>query len=106
MPQTRMELETVWSIGRFLTAGSNKLPNDIIMKIVKEADGGLTTHKKKFSGVLETIESSKPLYWFVDGCGHLCPYFMWEKIYEIRMSGDRDTFTDSDEEQDSSEDED
>jgi len=95
------------SIVSFIQAGSNKLPNDIIMKIVKEADGGITTHKKKFSGVLETIESNRALGWFVDGCGHLCPYFMWEKIYEIRMCGDRwdnhhirdrDTFTDSDEE--------
>ena len=28
------------------------LPNDIILKIIKQADGGLNTHKKKMSPVL------------------------------------------------------
>ena len=30
----------------------SKLPNDIILKIIKQADGGLNTHKKKMSPVL------------------------------------------------------
>ena len=44
------------SIVSFVQAGSTKLPNDIIMKIVKEADGGLTTHKKKFKATLDNIK--------------------------------------------------
>ena len=31
------------------------LPNDIILKIIKQADGGLTTHKKKMSETLKNI---------------------------------------------------
>jgi len=34
----------------------DKLPHDIIMRIIKEADGGLWIHKFKFSQCLEVIE--------------------------------------------------
>ena len=33
----------------------NNLPNDIIMRIIREADGGLYTHKKKFLSSIEAI---------------------------------------------------
>jgi hypothetical protein len=33
------------------------LPNDIIMRIIREADGGFHTHKKKFQRCLEPIEA-------------------------------------------------
>jgi len=32
-----------------------KLPNEIIFKIIKEADGGLTTHKKKMISIIKEI---------------------------------------------------
>ena len=32
------------------------LPNDIIMKIIKEADGGRNTHEKKFKKCLDVIK--------------------------------------------------
>ena len=32
------------------------LPNDIIIRIIKEADGGLSTHKKKMKETLSIIE--------------------------------------------------
>ena len=31
------------------------LPNDIVMRIIREADGGLNTHKKKMSQILEDV---------------------------------------------------
>ena len=48
--------EGLMSILKFAQAGSTKLPNDIIMKIVREADGGLNTHKKKFKATLDNIK--------------------------------------------------
>tara|TARA_R100001015_G_scaffold14532_1_gene6667 strand:+ start:7510 stop:7818 length:309 start_codon:yes stop_codon:yes gene_type:complete len=32
------------------------LPNDIIIRIIKEADGGLSTHKKKMKETISIIE--------------------------------------------------
>jgi hypothetical protein len=32
------------------------LPNDIIMRIIKEADGGIYTHKKKFIPIITEIK--------------------------------------------------
>ena len=34
------------------------LPNDLIMNIIKEADGGRYTHKKKFNSCLNNIVDS------------------------------------------------
>ena len=100
-----------------LTMEIPTLPNDIILKIIKEADGGLNTHKKKFASILQTITGNIPSHWFIDGRGVECPYFWWEQIERARYSGEerwdfhhirgRDTFTDSEEEYtDSSEEED
>lgn len=47
--------EGLMSILSFVQAGSTKLPNDIIMKIVREADGGIDTHKKKMKATLDNI---------------------------------------------------
>ena len=38
------------------------LPNDIIMRIIKEADGGRYTHKTKFLSCLGAIEEVGSLY--------------------------------------------
>ena len=32
-----------------------KLPNDIILKIIKQADGGVNTHKKKMMPIIKEI---------------------------------------------------
>ena len=37
----------------------SQLPNDIIMNIIKLADGGLYTHKKKFKGVINSIDEAR-----------------------------------------------
>jgi hypothetical protein len=34
----------------------NNLPTDIILRIIREADGGLHTHKGKFSSCMNDIE--------------------------------------------------
>ena len=34
----------------------SKLPNNLIMKIIEHADGGLNTHKQKFSPVIKEIK--------------------------------------------------
>jgi len=33
-----------------------QLPNHLIMDIIKLVDGGLNTHKRKFAGVLNSVE--------------------------------------------------
>ena len=35
------------------------MPNDIIMNIIRMADGGLNTHKSKMASVLRVIKKSK-----------------------------------------------
>ena len=37
---------------------ANILPNDIIMRIIREADGGHRTHKKKMNDIFEMILGS------------------------------------------------
>ena len=37
---------------------TSALPNDLIMKIIRMADGGLNTHKKKFSESLFVIKKA------------------------------------------------
>ena len=37
----------------------DKLPNDIIMRIIREADGGRPAHEKKFNQTLFQIESAR-----------------------------------------------
>ena len=37
----------------------DKLPNDIIMRIIREADGGRPAHEKKFNQTLAQIESAR-----------------------------------------------
>tara|TARA_R110000796_G_scaffold218659_1_gene334602 strand:- start:105 stop:386 length:282 start_codon:yes stop_codon:yes gene_type:complete len=37
------------------------LPNDIIMRIIREADGGRDTHKKKFAETLARLDEVQPL---------------------------------------------
>ena len=42
-----------------------QLPNDLIMDIIKLADGGLSTHKNKFSNVIN--EFKIPFEWIYRG---------------------------------------
>jgi hypothetical protein len=35
-----------------------QLPNRLIMDIIKLVDGGLNTHKRKFAGVLNSVETT------------------------------------------------
>ena len=37
------------------------LPNDLILRIIREADGGRNTHKKKFLRALMTMNWGRPL---------------------------------------------
>jgi hypothetical protein len=38
------------------------LPNDIIMRIIREADGGRYTHKKKFTPILTEIKTCGEIF--------------------------------------------
>ena len=39
----------------------DKLPNELIIRIIREADGGLHTHKKKFQHPLNAIKEAKKI---------------------------------------------
>ena len=73
----------------------SQLPNDLIMDIIKSADGGLYTHKKKLNVILQQIHNQIPIYYYKDGAGNICPQYFAE-----------DWAMDEEEEYDSSEDED
>ena len=53
-----------------------KLPNEIIMTIIKQADGGLTAHKKKMSETLKNIS-----------LGHKCMVRFHHNEYGDSMMG-------------------
>ena len=57
---------------------ANILPNDIIMRIIREADGGHRTHKKKMNDIFEMILGTRPIYYYEDGEGIQCPQFLCE----------------------------
>ena len=46
-----------------------QLPNHLIMDIIKLVDGGLNTHKKKFSNVMTEFKAIDGLEWIEKGCG-------------------------------------
>lgn len=55
------------------------LPNDIIMKIIRIADGGKYTHQQKFKSSLNIILNNDPVYFYEDGEGNKdCPMFLCE----------------------------
>ena len=61
------------------------LPNDLIMRIIREADGGRFTHAMKMKEVFQVIEGVRPMYYYEDGCGNQCPQYVYEDfmlIYE------------------------
>ena len=41
-----------------------QLPNDIIMRIIREADGGLSQHKINFKGVMSHFNSCVPVNFY------------------------------------------
>ena len=45
-----------------------KLPNEIIMNIIRMADGGLNTHKTKMNVIFEQIRGVEAIYWYEDDC--------------------------------------
>ena len=45
-----------------------KLPNEIIMNIIRMADGGLNTHKNKMNVIFEQIRGVEAIYWYEDDC--------------------------------------
>ena len=45
-----------------MTSLASVLPNDLIMRIVREADGGYYTHKTKFLYCLEAIQEVGGVY--------------------------------------------
>ena len=80
------------------------LPNDIIMSIIRLADGGHHTHKTLMSGAFDMITGDSPISFFEDGAGNTdCPFFIWES----KQCGHVGTIcdSDSDDEDDSEEDE-
>ena len=60
-----------------------KLPNNIIMNIIRMADGGLNTHKTNMKSIFEQVIGKRPVHWFEDGCvpPNLCPMFLYEGGY-------------------------
>jgi hypothetical protein len=46
----------------------SQLPNNLIMDIIKIADGGLNRHKKGYQGVMEEFLGLKALEYIEDGC--------------------------------------
>jgi len=59
----------------------SQLPNDLVMDIIKLADGGLTTHKGKFNIILQQIIGQLPIYQYEDGAGNTdCPMYVWEEF--------------------------
>ena len=60
------------------------LPNDIIMRIIREADGGRHTHKIKFSETLVQIEMGRAMAdeWFLDPeCPDTDPENEWLRVF-------------------------
>ena len=57
----------------------NNLPNDIIMNIIRIADGGKYTHQRKMKSTLNIILNVEPAYYYEDGEGRTdCPMFLCE----------------------------
>ena len=50
---------------------ANILPNDIIMRIIREADGGRNTHQDKFNNVIDCLSS------------HLAPDFNTNILFAV-----------------------
>ena len=97
-----------------------QLPNDIIMRIIREADGGLSQHKINFKGVMSHFNSCVPVnfypqveqindimyygYWMADpkgwnGCEDT--RLSYETIFEdsnmrMRLLADDDHYLDAD----------
>ena len=77
------------------------LPNDIIMNIIRQADGGLHKHKHKMNHAFLQITGRDPISYFTDGEGNDdCPYFIWEAGGSGRVGtiADSDSDSDSDDE--------
>ena len=80
------------------------LPNEIIFRIIREADGGRYTHQKKMmmkNGVFDMITGDAPIYLYRDGEENLCPQYIYEE-----HSGNVGTIEDSEDETDSEDDSD
>ena len=59
----------------------NNLPTDIILRIIREADGGRYTHQKKMmmkDGVFDMITGLSPIYLYPDAYNNLCLQYVWE----------------------------
>ena len=55
------------------------LPHDIIMNIIRIADGGKYTHKRKMKHTFDIIVNNAPVYYYEDGGGRKdCPMFLCE----------------------------
>ena len=57
------------------------LPNEIIFRIIREADGGRYTHQKKMmmkDGVFDMITGLSPIYLYPDAYNNLCLQYVWE----------------------------
>jgi len=79
---------------------ANILPNDIIMRIIREADGGRNTHKKKMNDIFEQILGTRPIYYYEDGEGNQCPQYVWEDFgYDWGGSEDESDYSDESDEE-------
>ena len=56
-----------------------QLPNDIIMRIIREADGGLSQHKINFKGVMSHFNSCVPVNFYpqVEKINDIMYYGYW-----------------------------
>ena len=72
-----------------LTMGVPKLPNDIIMKIIKEADGGRVAHSAKFKKSLQFIDSYSQLKWDVDWVNDWCIFSGTPPFFQLLIHARR-----------------
>ena len=69
----------------------SQLPNNLIMDIIRMADGGLQTHKKKLHVILQQFRNEIPIYEYEDGAGNTdCPMYIWEQFDGARSESEEE----------------
>ena len=63
-----------------------QLPNDIIMNIIKMADGGLNAHKKKMIPVFKQLDAKIAFLELVRYFKDLCYNEKWDEVSNFRRT--------------------
>ena len=79
------------------------LPNDIIMNIIRQADGGLHKHKLKMNILFLQIRGRHPIYYYKDDNDDECPQYIYEE-HSGRVGTIADSLDDLDSDSDSDDD--